>query len=162
MAFLGDSHAIFVVADEVRRLQCGPQDRRLGSLRNPSQPRKARQLLQVFGVHAPPVAVAEFDEATSPTNNAIPMRAAGPPFGVTAQPIAASQSSSATTSFWRTRAPVAVAEFDEATSPANNAIPMWAAGPSFGVAAQPIAASQSSSAPTGFWRTRAPRSSCRV
>ncbi len=27
-----------VVADKERRLRCGPQDRRLGSLRNPSQP----------------------------------------------------------------------------------------------------------------------------
>jgi len=109
-----------------------------------------------FRAYTPPVAVAEFDEATSPANNAIPMWAAGPPFGVAAQPIAASPSSSAPTGFWRTRPPVAVAEFDEATSPANNAIPMRVAGPPLGVAAQPIAASPSSSAPTGFWRTRPP------
>ena len=154
MAFLSESRAIFVVADEVRRLRCGPQDRRLGSLRNPSQPRKARQLLQVFGrTRAPPVAVAEFDEATSPANNA--SRCGPPPFGVAAQPIAASQSSSVPTGFWRTRAPVAVAEFDEATSPANNASRCGPQDRRLGGAAQPIAASQSSSAPTGFWRTRA-------
>ena len=70
------NNAIPVVAAEVRRLRCGSQDRRSGSLRNPSQPRKARQRLQVFWRTRPPVAVAEFDEATSPANNTIPVVAA--------------------------------------------------------------------------------------
>ena len=54
----------------------------------------------------------------------------GARFRVAAQPIAASQSSSATTRFWRKRPHVAVAEFDEATAPANSTIPvaMRAAG----------------------------------
>ena len=80
-----------------------------------------------FWAYTPPVAVAAFDEATSPTNNTIPMRAAGPPSGVAAQPIAASQSSSAPTDFWAYTPPVAVAEFNEATSPENNTIPVVAA-----------------------------------
>ena len=76
-----------------------------------------------------PVAVAEFDEATSPTNNTIPvaMRAAGPPFRVAAQPIAASYLVIGY-KFLAYTHPVAVAEFDEATSPANTTIPVVADG----------------------------------
>ena len=48
------------------------RERGLGSLRNPSQPRTSSAATG-FGVHAPPVAVAEFDEATSPTNHTIPV-----------------------------------------------------------------------------------------